>query len=96
MPVTDISFVQADGVLIYAFDFDGKKYPLTGTLIACEQQLNAENFFKINRSDIVSIDAIEKIAPHIGDRLAVFVKGQKDFKITSTQKTSVFRKWIDR
>ena len=96
LPVTDISFVQADGVLIYAFDFDGKKYPLTGTLIANEQQLNPENFFKINRSDIVSIDAIEKIAPHIGDRLAVFVKGQKDFMITSSQKTSAFRKWIDR
>ncbi len=96
LPVADIAFVQADGVLLYAFDFDGKKYPLTGTLIANEQQLNPENFFKINRSDIVSIDAIEKIAPHIGDRLAVFVKGQKQFVITSTQKTSVFRKWIDR
>ena len=96
LPVADIAFVQADGVLLYAFDFDGKKYPLTGTLIASEQQLNPENFFKINRSDIVSIDAIEKIAPHIGDRLAVFVKGQKDFMITSSQKTSAFRKWIDR
>ncbi len=96
LPVADIAFVQADGVLIYAFDFEGKKYPLTGTLIANEQQLNPENFFKINRSDIVSIDAIEKIAPHIGDRLAIFVKGQKQFVITSSQKTAVFRKWIDR
>lgn len=93
---TDIAFVQADGVLLYAFDFDGKKYPLTGTLIATEEQLNPEKFFKINRSDIVCIDAIEKIAPHIGDRLAVYIKGQKQFVITSTQKTPVFRKWIDR
>ncbi len=96
LPVVDIAFVQADGVLIFAFDFDGKKYPLTGTLIANEQQLNPENFFKINRSDIVSINAIEKIAPHIGDRLAVFIKGQKNFMITSSQKTAAFRKWIDR
>ena len=96
LSVSDIAFVQADGVLIYAYDFDGKKYPLTGTLIANEQQLNPENFFKINRSDIVSINAIEKIAAHIGDRLAVFIKGQKQFVITSTQKTAAFRKWIDR
>lgn len=96
LSVKDIAFVQADGVLIYAHDFDGKKYPLTGTLIANEQQLNPENFFKINRSDIVSIDAIEKIAPHIGDRLAVYIRGQKQFVITSTQKTAFFRKWIDR
>lgn len=96
LPVSEIAFIQADGVLLYAFDFNNKKYPLTGTLIATEQQLNPENFFKINRSDIVSIHAIEKIAPHIGDRLAVYIKGQNQFVVTSTQKTSVFRKWIDR
>ena len=96
LPATNIAFVQADGVLLYAFDFDNKKYPLTGTLIATEQQLNPENFFKINRSDIVCIDAIEKIAPYIGDRLAVFIKGKKDFLITSTAKTAIFRKWIDK
>lgn len=96
LPVADIAFVQADGVLLYAFDFAGKKYPLTGTLIATEQQLDPKIFFKINRSDIVSIDAIEKIAPHLGDRLAVYIKGQKEFMVTSTQKTAIFRKWIDR
>ncbi|MEN2402874.1 LytTR family DNA-binding domain-containing protein [Flavobacterium sp. MC2016-06] len=96
LPVSDIAFIQADSVLVYAFDFNGKKYPLTGTLIAAEQQLNPENFFKINRSDIVSITAIEKISPHIGDRLAVYIKGQKEFVVTSAQKTSIFRKWIDR
>ncbi|MBF4505810.1 response regulator transcription factor [Flavobacterium sp. JLP] len=96
LPVSDIAFIQADGVLLYAFDFNNKKYPLTGTLIATEQQLNPEIFFKINRSDIVSINAIEKIAPHIGDRLAIYIKGQKEFAVTRAQKTSVFRKWIDR
>jgi two-component system, LytTR family, response regulator LytT len=96
LSATDIACVKADGVLLYAYDFEGKKYPLTGTLIGIELQLNPDNFFKLNRSDIVSIDAIEKIAPHIGDRLAVYIKGQKEFAITSTQKTPVFRKWIDR
>jgi DNA-binding LytR/AlgR family response regulator len=96
LPLSDIAFIRADGVLLYAFDFNSKKYPLTGTLIATEQQLNPEIFFKINRSEIISIHAIEKIAPHIGDRLAVYIKGQKEFVVTSTQKTAVFRKWIDR
>lgn len=96
LPVSDIALIQADGVLLYAIDFKNKKYPLTGTLTAAEQQLNPENFFKINRGDIVSIDGIERIAPHIGDRLAVYIKGQKEFVVTSTQKTAAFRKWIDR
>lgn len=96
LSVNDIAFVQASGVLLYAFDCNNKKYPLTGTLIATEQQLNPEIFFKINRSDIVCIHAIEKISPHIGDRLAIFIKGQKDFLVTSTAKTTIFRKWIDK
>lgn len=96
LATNDIAFVKADGVLLYAFDYSNKKYPLTGTLMATERQLNPDCFFKINRSDIVAIDAIEKIAPHIGDRLAVYVKGQKDFFVTSSTKTAAFRKWIDR
>jgi two-component system, LytTR family, response regulator LytT len=96
LSVTDITIIQADGVLLFAFDIAGKKYPLTGTLTAIEEQLDPDTFFRINRSDIINITAIEKIAPHTGDRLAVYIKGQKDFMVTGTQKTAAFRKWIEK
>jgi two-component system, LytTR family, response regulator LytT len=96
LPVTDIALIQADSVLLFAFDVAGKKYPLTGTLTAIEEQINPTIFFRINRSDIINITAIEKIAPYTGDRLAVYIKGQKDFMVTSTQKTAAFRKWIEK
>ncbi len=96
LPASSIAYIKVEGVLLYAFDCTNKKYPLTGTLQATEQQLNPDYFFKINRSDIVCINAIEKIVPYLGDRLAVYIIGNKEFFITSTQKTSTFRKWIDK
>jgi two-component system, LytTR family, response regulator LytT len=96
LPVNDVAFIKADGVLLFAFDAAGKKYPLTGTLTAIEEQLDPDSFFRINRSDVINISTIEKIAPHAGDRLAIYIKGQKDFMVTSTQKTAAFRKWIEK
>lgn len=95
LPVANISLIKADGVLLNAFDFSGKKFPLTGTLLQIEQQLNPRHFFRINRSEIINIDAIEKIENQSSDRLAALIKGQRESVIISSSKTPSFRKWID-
>jgi two-component system, LytTR family, response regulator LytT len=95
LSTSNISLIKAEGVLLTAYDFFGKKFPLTGTLLQMEQQLNPSTFFKINRSEIINIDAIEKIENHTSDRLSVYLKGQKECFTVSTSKTPSFRKWID-
>lgn len=95
LPTAEISLVKADGVLLHVYDFSGKKFPLTGTLLQIEQQLNPTVFYKINRSEIININAIEKIENETSDRLSVYLKGQKECFIISNSKTSNFRKWID-
>jgi two-component system, LytTR family, response regulator LytT len=95
LPTVNVSLIKADGALLYAYDFIGKRYPLTGTLLQLEQQLSPSMFFKINRSEIVNINAIEKIENQTSDRLSVYLKGQREFFIVSATKTPNFRKWID-
>ncbi len=95
LPTAQISLIKADGALLHAFDFSGKKFPLTGTLLQIEEQLNPTVFFRINRSEIINIDAIEKIENQSSDRLALYLKGHKESFTVSTSKTPGFRKWID-
>jgi two-component system, LytTR family, response regulator LytT len=95
LPTKNISLIKADTALLNAYDFLGKKFPLTGTLSQTEQQLNPRIFFRINRSELINIDAIEKIEHQSSDRLAVYIKGHGEPFIVSGSKTADFRKWID-
>jgi two-component system, LytTR family, response regulator LytT len=95
LPTANISLIKADGILLYAFDFSGKKFPLTGTLLQIEQQLNPAIFFRINRSEIINIETIEKIENESSDRLAIYLKGHRECFTISSSKTPSFRKWID-
>jgi hypothetical protein len=39
---------------------------------------------------------IERIEGYFNDRLAVFIKGQKEPMISSASKTPEFRKWLNQ
>lgn len=95
LPTSNISLIKADVVLLHAYDFLGKKFPLTGTLSQIEQQLSPTVFYRINRSELININAIEKIENQTSDRLSVYLKGQKESFTVSTAKTPNFRNWID-
>lgn len=95
LATANICFIKADGILLHAFDFAGKKFPLTGTLLQLEKQLSPTVFFRINRSEIINIDAIEKIENQSSDRLTLYLKGQRESFTISASKTPSFRKWID-
>ncbi|TYA74216.1 LytR/AlgR family response regulator transcription factor [Seonamhaeicola marinus] len=91
----DIVMVEASGDFCLAFDPKGKKHIISDTLGAIYKQLNPIKFFKINRSQIVSIDHIENIENHFKNRLLISLSGVKDKVMTSTAITSEFRKWLE-
>ncbi|MFT6190854.1 MAG: two-component system response regulator LytT [Polaribacter sp.] len=93
--VTDISLIEASGDFCIATDAKGKRHTISQTLGSIFQQLNPVKFFKINRSEIVSIDAIENIESHFKNRLLITISKVKEKVMTSTSKTSDFRKWLE-
>ena len=60
--VKDIAFIQVVSGIVYAFTKNGKKYPLNHNLNQLEELLNPNDFFRINRSELINIDFIEKLA----------------------------------
>lgn len=92
---TDIALISASGDFCLVIDKDGKRHTISQNLGSIHQQLNPKKFFKINRSEIINIDFIEKIESHFKNRLLISIKNYKEKVMTSTSKTADFRKWLE-
>lgn len=93
----NICFFEATDGLIFAHDTSGKKHLLKeSTLKAIEEQLNPEAFFKLNRSELVQKNHIEKIAYYTKNALAVKLKGCQRMLISSQSSTALFRSWVEK
>jgi DNA-binding LytR/AlgR family response regulator len=89
-----ISYFQiADGHL-FLITVEGKKYPLRKSMRELEQVLDPEEFFKVNRSEVISFDAIDKIETFFGQRVIVYLKPYGKV-IVSKSRLSRFLQWLD-
>ncbi len=95
LKVADISHFQADNTIVLAYDRVGKKHVVNHKMSELEEILDPKVFFRLNRSDLVHIDFIERMEPYFNNRLAVFVAGKSEAMITSSARTAAFRKWIE-
>ncbi|CAL2094734.1 DNA-binding response regulator, LytR/AlgR family [Tenacibaculum sp. 190524A02b] len=93
---TDISLIEAAGDFCIAIDSQGKRHSISQKLSAIKIQLNPVKFFKINRSQIINIDFIDKIENHFKNRLLITYSGGQEKAMTSTAITSEFRKWLEK
>ena len=94
--VSDISSIEASGDFCIATDYTGKRHTISQNLGSINKQLQTTKFFKINRSEIVSIDFIENIENHFKNRLLIKMTGLEENVMTSTATTSEFRKWLEQ
>ncbi|WP_298781341.1 LytTR family DNA-binding domain-containing protein [uncultured Polaribacter sp.] len=91
----DITLISASGDFCLAIDKNGKRHTISKNLGVIYQQLNPKKFFKINRSEIINIDFIEKIESHFKNRLLISIKKHKEKVMTSSATTADFRKWLE-
>ncbi|MGI4737615.1 MAG: LytR/AlgR family response regulator transcription factor [Janthinobacterium lividum] len=95
LAVAEVTHLLAEEGVVFAFDQQGTRYPLAGTLTELEKQLDPARFFRLNRSELVNLAYIEKAEPYGKDRLAIKLKNRPDFLLTSAANTAEFRKWLD-
>ncbi len=97
LETADITFFEADGGVVFAYDSKGKKHMLTeATLKEIEEQLAPSDFFRINRGELVHKPYVEKIERHTKNTLAIRLKGHEHYLSTSQSTTAAFREWIQK
>lgn len=91
-----IAYFYSEEKLTFAVTPDGKEHIIDLSLNKLEEQLNPEQFFRLNRQMIVNIDAI--------DHASLFYKGKMKVKVVpafktdivvSERKAAAFRLWLN-
>ena len=90
-----IAFIQIQNEITFAFDATGQKFPLSENLTQLEQMLDPKVFFRLNRSEIVNLNFIERLEPDFQDRLVAKIRNLKIRLISSTGRTPALRKWLE-
>jgi DNA-binding LytR/AlgR family response regulator len=87
----------ADGKLCYAVDFNGTKYLLENNLSQLEEQLQPNNFFRINRHLLVNIETIKKVHTWLGGRLKLEIAPITAVEtIVSRERVNDFKEWLGK
>lgn len=90
-----IAFIKMINEAPYAFDAAGVKFPLSENLTELEQILDPKTFFRLNRSEIINLNFIERLEPDFHDRLVVRLKNLNVKLVSSTNRTPNLRKWLE-
>jgi len=92
----NILYFEAENSVIFAYDIFDKRH-LTNflTLKEVEEKIDPYKFFRVNRSELVQKQWVEKIERHSKNTLSIKLKGLQKILFTSQSNTSNFRKWID-
>lgn len=91
-----ISFFFADGRDVYLITNQLKKFIIDYTLESLEEILDPKVFYRINRSYMVNINAIQDVVVYSNSRLKVIpsVKWENEI-VVSREKVGEFKSWFD-
>ncbi|MEM8523492.1 MAG: LytTR family DNA-binding domain-containing protein [Bacteroidota bacterium] len=95
LAVEDISYFYADDNLVFAIDKSNKRHTIPHRISELEELLNPSTFFRINRSEIININYIQKMESYFANRLVIKLKNTDATLKTSTPRTAAFRKWLE-
>jgi DNA-binding LytR/AlgR family response regulator len=78
-------------------DKNSQRLPINNTLDEIDNLINPSVFFRVNRKFIVQFDAIEEIHPYFKGRLKLKLNPHIDEDlVVSTEKSPLFKAWLDR
>jgi DNA-binding LytR/AlgR family response regulator len=93
---SDLVYIYSEASITFGV-VSSRRYIIEETLDQLFQSLDANQFFRINRGQIVAKKAIEKIEPHFNHRVKIKVSNPRDQEfIVSRQKTAEFKGWLNR
>ncbi|RZK14453.1 MAG: response regulator transcription factor [Hymenobacter sp.] len=97
VPVDQVAYFLAEEGVVFLVTHPGKRYLLPDTLDQLEGQLDARNFFRINRQFILSIGAVQEIRPYFKGRLVLQVAppAAEEVLVVSAGRAPAFKHWLD-
>ncbi|HTN46245.1 MAG TPA: LytTR family DNA-binding domain-containing protein [Flavipsychrobacter sp.] len=93
--VTDIAYFYSENKATFARTFDGRSFPVDQNLDALDSALNPQEYFRINRQYIISLNAIEDMRSYTKARVVVKLNpAVKDTPVVSSERAADFKLWL--
>jgi two-component system, LytTR family, response regulator LytT len=95
----DVAYFFALDKTVFLVTKQGQKYPLSLTLDAIEEMVDAQAFFRINRRMIISFHSIRQMVPFTRSRIRIDLQPSEPPEveaIVSVERTASFKRWLDQ
>lgn len=93
--IEDVAYFYSENKISHLVTNEGREYVIDDSLDTVESKINPEYFFRIGRSFIVALGAIQIVNKHFGSRLKVQLKGcKRDDMFVSRARTNEFLEWL--
>ena len=97
LETSNIAYIYSEEKNNYLVTFDDHKYIIDSSLDLVVEELDPDQFFRISRSCIVSIKAIESIIKQAGGRLKIISNPEPGFEMTvSRSRVDDFLVWLEK
>ena len=96
LQTSNIAYIYSEEKNNYLVTFDQQRYIIDSSLDVISEDLNPEQFFRISRSCIISMQSIESIIKQAG-RLRIIAKPEPSFEMTvSRSRVDDFLEWLEK
>lgn len=95
--VKDIAYVNSEDGITFLHTFSKQRHIYSKSVEKLMDMLDERQFFQISRSQIINIEAIEKIHPYLNQRMKIEVAssvGEANM-VVNRSKVKAFRIWLD-
>ncbi len=97
IPVEQIDFFFSLEKATFLQTKENKRFVVDFSLEQLESLLDPQQFFRINRSYLIGLDAIQDIVSYSNSRLKTFLRNSTDTDVVvSREKVNTFKDWLDR
>jgi two-component system LytT family response regulator len=95
--IKQIAMFYAEDKIVFLITVDGQRYPIDISLDKISDQLDPADFFRINRSAVISFHAIKQMFTHFKGRIKIETKTAFDKDLlVSADRLAQFKVWINR
>ncbi|PSR54378.1 DNA-binding response regulator [Adhaeribacter arboris] len=97
IPVEQIDFFFSLEKATFLQTKENKRFVVDFSLEQLESLLDPQQFFRINRSYLIGLNAIQDIVSYSNSRLKTFLRNSTDTDVVvSREKVNAFKDWLDR
>jgi two-component system, LytTR family, response regulator LytT len=97
VPVDQVAYYFSQERFIFFKTFDNQKFLLEYRIEQLETILSPDQFFRVNRSFIISLPAVKEIHAYFGNRLKLYISPSTDKEvIVSRKRVSDFKEWLGK